>query len=80
MEPCCQFCGLHCFQPFPEGTPYFARNCYNVGGRNVTIIATCAEGQAYELEKFGWSYDTIRTYIQTSKPRKGDPHAIQKKS
>lgn len=68
MEPCCQFCGLHCFQPFP------------VGGKNVAIIATCAEGQAYELEKFGWSYDTIRMYIQTSQPRKGDPHAIQKTS
>ena len=60
MGPYCKFCGQRCFTYFPAGTPDHMLKAYSP---NVTIIATCPAGQAFEKEKIGYCYDDIKNAI-----------------
>lgn len=60
MGPYCDFCNNRCFVPFPEGTPKEAISSYR---STVTIIATCQEGQQFEMERTGWCYNKIMEAI-----------------
>jgi hypothetical protein len=33
-----------------------------------TTVATCATGQAFEIERTGWSYDRIKAAIEAAAP------------
>ena len=55
MGPYCNFCNIRCFVHFPIGTPEEALKAYGES----TIMATCKEGQKFELEKTGWNYARI---------------------
>lgn len=66
MGPYCKFCNRRCFVPFSEGTPKEALDAYSALAPDIiiSIIATCAEGQAYEKEKTGWCYHDIQKAIK----------------
>lgn len=70
MGSYCQFCNNRCFQPFPVGAPAYVIVSYPPG---VSLIATCEEGQAHELQRFGWSYDKIIHHLQTIQNKKPLP-------
>lgn len=60
MGPYCSYCQNRCFVPFPKGTPDEAIKSYR---STVTIIATCQEGQQFEMERTGWCYNKIMEAI-----------------
>ena len=62
MGPYCKFCGQRCFIHLTMDAPPAAVEAYG----HVTIIATCAAGQAFEKERTGWCWDDIRAAIDAS--------------
>ncbi len=64
MGPYCKFCDRRCFVHLPQDTPVEALEAY---GRN-TIVATCAPGQAFELERTGWNYNRIQAVATAAAP------------
>src|SRR5256885_15734084 len=65
MGPYCIYCNNRCFLPFPENTPKEVLASY---GENISIIATCKQGQEAELQRVGWNYKKIGEYIQVHGP------------
>lgn len=64
MGPYCRYCNNRCFTRFPEHTPDHIIEAYEGLGN---IIATCRQGQAFEQERVGWCYATIKAEIKATK-------------
>lgn len=77
MGPYCNYCQCRCFVPFPEGTPQHVADAYNEKsgkGVNITIIATCPQGQAVEKSRIGYCYDDIKAMLaQPAQPARPAP-------
>ena len=63
MGPYCSFCQTRCFVHLPTDTPKEALKAYGT----CTIVATCARGQQFELERTGWNYTKIRQAVVKKK-------------
>lgn len=64
MGPYCKFCQNRCFVHMPADAPPEALAAYGTS----TIVATCAAGQAFEIERTGWSYDHIKAAASIAAP------------
>lgn len=51
-----------------DGTPEETINAYqeSIGSSSPIIIATCLQGQEFEMQKIGWNYAKIMVYIHNA--------------
>lgn len=66
MGPYCKYCDTRCFVHLPEHTPAHVIQAYHQKGFMSPIIATCKRGQAFEQDRIGWCYDTIKAGIEAT--------------